>query len=114
MTDIPEDVMEAARSAILTSGLSYAISSDCAVLMRHIARAIMAERERLTGSAELNGTFRHVKTGGLYHIALLCRIEATNTPAVAYVSHKDGTVWVRPQDEFLDGRFEKVEGAAKP
>jgi len=58
----------------------------------------------------LHKRWRHLKTGGEYTLVGTCRIEATNVPAYAYKSDVTGTVWVRPMDEFLDGRFEKIEG----
>lgn len=30
---------------------------------------------------------------------------------VFYVSHADGRKWYRPEDEFLDGRFEPIRDA---
>lgn len=52
--------------------------------------------------------WRHRK-GGLYqvrhHSAI---IEATMMPAVVYEA-QDGTLWVRPQSEFYDGRFTALE-----
>jgi hypothetical protein len=57
----------------------------------------------------LTGTrWKHVKTGGEYTVVGACRIEATNVPAYLYRSEKDGTVWARPMDDFLDGRFART------
>lgn len=60
----------------------------------------------LTGQA-----YRHKTTGNIYRVILAdCRIEATNAEAVAYRRADDphAPVWVRPYDEFCDGRFEYV------
>ena len=46
MTDIPEDVMKAARSAATTRLFSDRADKQADELTRHISRAIMAERER--------------------------------------------------------------------
>jgi hypothetical protein len=63
--------------------------------------------------------YRHKKTGNIYKVILAdCRIEATNTEAVAYQRVLFGmdrhelttVVWVRPFSEFVDGRFEHVTG----
>lgn len=51
--------------------------------------------------------WRH-RNGGRYLVLYLCVIEATLTPAVGYASEMSGPtdpLWVRPLDEFLDGRF---------
>lgn len=53
--------------------------------------------------------YRHVKTGN--HYVILSRdalIEATMTRAVVYQAIDHDAVWVRPFDEFFDGRFEAV------
>jgi len=53
-------------------------------------------------------THQHRKTGGLYQVLYSSAvIEKTMTPAVIYQG-RDGTVWVRPQTEFNDGRFEEL------
>lgn len=51
-------------------------------------------------------TWRHVRTGGLYTV--LSRdalVEATLERVVVYQAAGAGQVWVRPEQEFLDGRF---------
>ena len=53
-------------------------------------------------------THRHVKTGGLYRELHRGFLEKDLTPVVIYQS-SDGRVWVRPEAEFDDGRFEKFE-----
>lgn len=52
--------------------------------------------------------WQHTKTRGFYVVLGQCRIEATNTPAVRYMPVNGGVEWVRPEDEFLDGRFVEV------
>ena len=47
----------------------------------------------------------HVKTGGRYILIGEGVIEKTNTPCVMYTSILGGPIWVRPTDEFHDGRF---------
>jgi len=56
-------------------------------------------------------TWRHVKSGRVYKTTGRCRLEATGEPAVLYVlaDGANDTVWARSQDEFLDGRFERVD-----
>lgn len=50
------------------------------------------------------GLWTHCKSGGQYVVMFPAMIEATATPGVAYCGH-DGLIWVRPVEEFLDGRF---------
>jgi len=55
--------------------------------------------------------YRHKKTGNVYRVVLAdCRIESTNSEAVAYrlASAEDAPIWVRPYEEFTDGRFERA------
>lgn len=49
---------------------------------------------------------RHLKSGGLYKIIDLGRIEATLEVVYIYQSLQTQDVWVRPQSEMEDGRFE--------
>lgn len=58
---------------------------------------------------------RHKKTRGLYRIFIdpsYAKIEATGEPAYGYCVEGDlqATLWIRPQSEMEDGRFEIVEG----
>lgn len=66
---------------------------------------------------EPGSTWRHLKSGGVYEVLGLCRIEASLAPVVAYreVSRageepKDG--FTRDIAEFMDGRFEKISDPA--
>jgi hypothetical protein len=54
--------------------------------------------------------WKHVKTGNVYRVHCVATIEATMTPSVVYEreDHTPGR-WVRPQSEFLDGRFERLK-----
>lgn len=54
--------------------------------------------------------YRHVKTGGLYRVLCIASVEATLELVVVYQSEQDGRCWTRPLDEFMDGRFEVVQG----
>jgi hypothetical protein len=59
----------------------------------------------LTQGIRTGQEYRHNKSGGLYYVICRALIEADLTPAVVYSSAKDGRIWVRPEAEFLDGRF---------
>ena len=57
-----------------------------------------------------NGSkWRHVKTDGIYVIVTECKLENDDVAAVAYRSiiEENDIVWVRPKEQFLDGRFER-------
>lgn len=78
-------------------------------------RAAAAEhRPRPKVYAMCGVLYRHRKTGGLYEVVSIATMEATMTIAVVYRSRADGRQWVRPLDEFCDGRFaysdDKAEG----
>lgn len=48
---------------------------------------------------------QHVKTGGLYQIICLAKIEATLEDAYVYQALSNMTYWIRPKAEMQDGRF---------
>lgn len=51
--------------------------------------------------------YRHKKTGNTYFHICEATLEATGEKVVVYVG-ADEKVWVRPSDEFFDGRFEAL------
>ncbi len=53
-------------------------------------------------------THRHRRTGGLYRVVAYARQESDLSALVVY-DNAQGDVWVRPQVEFDDGRFESLE-----
>lgn len=65
----------------------------------------MSEKDIPNGSR-----WRHVKSGNDYIVEAHVMIEKTMTPAVVYsrADHNERTRWVRPTEEFLDGRFLRV------
>lgn len=52
--------------------------------------------------------YKHLKSGGLYKFLTHALIEADLTHAVVYESLETGQVWVRPESEFFNGRFEEL------
>ena len=57
---------------------------------------------------------QHKKTRGLYRVMIdpsYAKIEETGEPAYGYCAEGelDATLWIRPQAEMKDGRFELVE-----
>lgn len=60
----------------------------------------------------MHNIWRHKKTGGLYVILDEdFQIEATLQRGTLYRSLHDNRTWVRPFDEFHDGRFEVLNAA---
>ena len=55
--------------------------------------------------------YKHLKTGGVYQLLMTATIVDTLTPVVVYGTNDHGTrrVWIRPLDEFCDGRFAPVD-----
>lgn len=61
----------------------------------------------MTEWAKGRDMWKHLKSGGLYRVlADPGYIEETLEHVVVYQCCKDGRVWVRPFNEFHDGRFE--------
>jgi hypothetical protein len=57
----------------------------------------------------MSEVWRHKKTGGLYEALTSARMESDGIDGKRYVVYrglKDGYTWIRPADEFFDGRFE--------
>ena len=54
----------------------------------------------------MSNIWRHKKSGGLYTIVGEAIIESTMQKATIYKSLHDDKLWIRPKDEFHDGRFE--------
>ncbi|MHA7852235.1 DUF1653 domain-containing protein [Roseovarius sp.] len=60
----------------------------------------------LSLDAPVGSTWEHFRSGGIYRIVGHALIESDLTPAIIYESLSGGAgLWVRPADEFLDGRF---------
>ena len=57
----------------------------------------------------IGSVLRHKKTGGLYQVIGLAKIEATLEMAYVYESKQTNDYWVRPQAEMEDGRFELMD-----
>lgn len=49
--------------------------------------------------------YKHVKTGGFYEVLDIATLEATGELAVVYKSTENCRRWIRPYEEFCDGRF---------
>lgn len=58
---------------------------------------------------EIGSDWRHVKRGTTYTVEDNGVIEATLAACVIYRAQADGTVWVRPLHEFMDGRFVRID-----
>lgn len=109
--------MQVLDALLLADGWDAQIIACASAIEAADKAATERERERCATLIDrhengLAQIWRHKKSGGLYRIMNHVRIEASNAPAVAYMKVGGGPIWVRPQTEFDDGRFEKVEDAA--
>jgi hypothetical protein len=61
---------------------------------------------------------RHIKRGSTYRVLGKGKIQVSGNPlvdyaeVVVYASDETGDIWIRPIDEFEDGRFEKIASEA--
>ena len=59
--------------------------------------------------------WKHKKTGGIYVVMDEIKMQTAKPVGdmAELILHMavDGTMWVRPKDEFLDGRFEEMPDA---
>jgi hypothetical protein len=67
-----------------------------------------------TKAGEPEHRYRHLKTGGTYKVIAHGKLEWSLAPVVIYEAEKDGTIWVRPEAEFFDGRFERIAALSSP
>ena len=66
-----------------------------------------------------SATYRHRKRGTTYSLAGIAALQASAPVAegcaiAVYVGDVDGGLWVRPEEEFFDGRFEPLHEEAAP
>jgi hypothetical protein len=85
------------------------ICDEVADLIRDLAAALPS-----TGTGEPAHRYRHVKSGGTYKVVAHGKLEWSLAPVVIYEAEKDGTIWVRPEAEFFDGRFERIAALSSP
>ncbi len=82
-----------------------------------IADTMEAEQQQqkiqtLSTSGTVNSIWRHKKRGTEYQIMLRGKLQVEGhhdmQDAVVYQGIEDGQVWIRPDTDFFDGRFELV------
>lgn len=71
----------------------------------------LRSRYRHAESPMIETKWLHIKTGAIYEIIGECRIERDNSPSYMYVGEQK-RIWVRPIDEFMDGRFSRLMTSA--
>ena len=75
--------------------------------LKTIRAALQSPSDRLHNDSITGTNWRHIKSGGMYTVLGMCRLEHNGCPACLYQG-LDGVVWARDKDEFLDGRFEPL------
>lgn len=63
---------------------------------------------------QYDGMWLHLKSGGVYSVICEAENEADLTLLVVYKALHDNRIWARPKEQFLDGRFVKMNTAAFP
>ena len=58
-------------------------------------------------------THKHVKSGKIYRVLSTDAIMESNLEKAVVYEGLNGQVWVRPFDEFMDGRFELITKGRK-
>lgn len=97
-------------------GFKLCSGPDCPVCLKRIAEntPAKAEPEQLKLPFPVTkGLYLHRKSGHRYEVTGQAILEKDLTPVVLY--HREGSggpVWVRPLDEFMDGRFTLLFGYA--
>jgi len=56
----------------------------------------------------LKTTYKHVRTNRIYCLLMHASDKATGEEVVVFQSVKTGRVWIRPSQEFFDGRYQEV------
>lgn len=97
--------------------------------IEHIRKGgLILRRVAFTHGQSWQPTHKHVKTGGVYRVVDEAKMQTSDwldgTPPereagnlmsvdmreVVIYEAQDGTKWVRPKEEFNDGRFQEIEG----
>ena len=55
-----------------------------------------------------NTIWIHLKTGKFYVVVCKAQLEKDQTPMIVYRSLSTGRIWIRPEAEFMDGRFKEM------
>jgi hypothetical protein len=95
-----------------TCGGAGAVSDfDERECMRAVLTAALDAKDR---DKEWKPTHRHVKTGGLYRVLYTHALFEWDLRQAVIYDAESGAIWIRPADEFYDGRFEPVAKDREP
>lgn len=59
-------------------------------------------------AADGKALYKHLQTNRIYCLLTHATDKSTGEDMVVYQSVKTGRIWIRPSQEFFDGRFEEV------
>lgn len=98
---------------VTTYGKDVKSKSVAAQIGEYLKRAVMGwpapnQDDLHDKTDEWNPTHRHLKTGGNYRLLMTGSNEADLEPVAIYQG-EDRSIWVRPLDQFMDGRFAPIE-----
>lgn len=89
--------------------IDYQLPAIIAELLNNVGQLVTGIPE--SELRMMSNVYRHVRTGGLYVLLGTGLREYDLVPCAIYQSVKDRRLWIRPETEFHDGRFELIEAA---
>lgn len=86
---------------------------DCSLKIKAMIEEVLGENPfPPLKKVKIGAIYRHMKTGERYRLLFESKIDATGSIFLNYqcVNKTDDTIWARPKDEFMDGRFQLEKG----